>query len=319
MRAVVVRDFGGPEVLQIAELPAPEARPGHVLIDVDRAGVNFADILMREGTYITEVTLPCVLGSEVVGKRRSDGRRVLAFTMRGGGYAECAVAPRGTTFTVPDSIDDGAALALAVQGNTAWHLLHTCARIRRKESVVIFAAAGGVGTLAVQLARQAGAGRIIAAASTPAKRRLALELGADVTVDSASADHLAERLIDANGGHRVDIVLEMTGSPSLTASLEALAPFGRLLVFGYASGRAATLDTRDVLAGSKSVMGFALPQIYPRRGMLAHSMNELWNAALSGALTPHVGGQYPLSEIQRAHMDLQARRTTGKLLLDPAR
>lgn len=316
MRAVVISGFGGPEVLHLTDLPAPRPKPGHVLIDVRRAGVNFADVHMREGSYISEVKLPYVLGSEVVGRRQGDGRRVLAFTMRGGGYAECAVAPRGTTFEVPDGIDDGPALALAVQGNTAWHLVHTCARVQRKESVVVFAAAGGVGTLAIQLARRAGAGRIIAAASTPEKRQLTLSLGADAAIDSASTDQLAERLIDANGGHKVNVVLEMTGSPSLNASLDALAPFGRLVAFGYASGQAATLDTRDVIAGSKTVMGFALPQIYPLRGMLAHSMTELWNAVLSGTVTPHVGGHYPLSDVRNAHRDLQERRTTGKLVLD---
>ncbi|MFI9724568.1 zinc-binding alcohol dehydrogenase family protein [Streptomyces sp. NPDC052396] len=289
-----------------------------MLIDVSRAGVNFADVHIRQSNYLSEIQLPYVLGSEVVGRRRIDGQRVLAFTIRGGGYAECAVAPQGTTFEVPDGIDDGQALALAVQGNTAWHLLHTCARLQRKDSVVVFAAAGGVGTLAIQLARRAGAGRIIAVASTPAKRQLALGLGADVAVDSTGTDHLTERLIEANRGHKADIVLEMTGALSLNQSLKALAPFGRLVAFGYASGRAATLGTRDLIASSQAVMGFALPQIYPIRGMLAHSMKELWDAVLSGDVTPHIGGRYPLSKIQHAHMDLQERRTTGKLLLDPA-
>ncbi|MDJ0344115.1 zinc-binding dehydrogenase [Streptomyces sp. H10-C2] len=290
-----------------------------MLIDVDRAGVNYADLHIREDNYIADVALPYVLGSEVVGRRQSDGRRVLGLTVRGGGYAQCALAPRGTTFEVPDGIDDDTALALGVQGNTAWHLLHTCARIQPGESVVIFAAAGGVGTVAIQLARLAGAGRIIAAASTPAKRQLTLDLGADAAIDSAGPGHLTAQLIAANGGRKVDIVLEMTGSTSTKAALDALAPFGRLVAFGYASGKTATLNTLDIMVGSRSVIGFVLPQIYPIRGMLAHSMNELSNAVLSGALTPCVGGTYPLSEVQHAHTYLETRRTTGKLLLDPGK
>ncbi|MGC0419964.1 quinone oxidoreductase family protein [Embleya sp. AB8] len=299
-------------------MPTPEpARP--VLIKVDRAGVNFADVHRRQGIYIADTPLPYVLGSEVVGRRVDTGERVLAVAPSGGGYAEYALAPESTTFTVPDGIDDGSALALAVQGNTAWHILHTSARLQRGESVAVLAAAGGLGTLAIQLARHAGAGRIIAVASTPAKREFAMKLGAHAAVDSSDVEHLTEALIEANGGERLDVVLEMAGSDSARAALEALAVFGRLVVFGFASGRTATLDTRDVLLRNRSVIGFVLPRIYPVPGMLAHSMGELWDAARSGAIVPHVGGEYPLSQARRAHDDIQGRRTIGKLVLDPAR
>ncbi|MFF7245742.1 zinc-binding alcohol dehydrogenase family protein [Embleya sp. NPDC008237] len=302
----------------MVDLPVPVPEPGRrVLVRVHRTGVNFADVHIREGNYIADTPLPYVLGSEVVGTRDSDGRRVLALTQRGGGYAEYALAPARTTFEVPEGIEDGSALALGVQGNTAWHILHTSARLQPRESVAVFAAAGGVGTLAIQLARLAGAGRIVAAASTPAKREAALKLGADAAVDSSTVDHLTEQLIEANGGRRLDVILEMAGGTVAQAASDALADFGRLVLFGFASGRTATVDTRGIMLDNKSLIGFVLPKLYSRRDMVDHSMRELWRATLSGAITPHIGGEYPLGEVHRAHEDLQERRTTGKLVLDP--
>src|SRR5829696_1856952 len=176
MRAIQVTRFGGPEVLEIAELPDPVARPGELLIEVDRAGVNYADTHQAENSYLSRTALPMVPGGEVVG-RAADGRRVVAL-VDGGGYAERAVARENQVFEVPAGVDDLSALALIVQGATAWILLHRTAPVQPGECVVIHAAAGGVGTLAVQLARLLGAGTVIATASTPEKRALALELGA---------------------------------------------------------------------------------------------------------------------------------------------
>lgn len=318
MRAVVLNAFGGPESLEVASLPDPTPKPGYELVDVDRAGVNFADIHIREDNYITPVALPYVPGSEVVGTVKG-GRRVLALTVQGGGYAEQALAPRATTFDVPDDVDDGQALALAIQGCTAWHLVHTCARLERGESVAVFAAAGGVGTVAIQLARLAGAKRIVAAASTPAKRKLAVDLGADAVVDSATVEGLTDRLIEANGGHELDVVLEMTGEHTLQAAMAATAPFGRIVIFGFASGKTAVVDTKDVMIRNQSLIGFVLPQLLRRRGALARSVRELFGLLRSGELVTHVGAEYGLTEARRAHEELQSRATTGKLILDTSR
>src|SRR4051794_39840136 len=186
MRAIQISEYGGPEVLQLVEVPDPVAADGFDLVDVTASGVNFADTHQTDNSYLSTTSLPTIPGSEVVG-RTADGRRV-ASLVGSGGYAERALAPRGLTFDVPDGVDDGQAVALLVQGLTAWHLLRTSARMQPGESVVVHAAAGGVGTLAVQLAKAWGAGRVIGTASSPDKRALAESLGADVTVDAKSED-----------------------------------------------------------------------------------------------------------------------------------
>src|SRR5215210_1854404 len=225
MRAIQVREFGGPEVLELVELPTPEPQAGEVLIRVSRAGINFADTHQRRNEYLAAAELPLVPGTEVAGVREDTGERVVAVTGTGG-YAEYATAPEALAVPIPDGVEDGVALALVVQGLTAWHLYRTSARVAEGESVVVHAAAGGVGSLAVQLGRPMGAGRVIATASTEAKRALALELGADAAVDGAP-EGLAGRLVEANRGRRVDVVFEMAGGEVFEQSMKALAPFGR--------------------------------------------------------------------------------------------
>src|SRR5688572_29654554 len=168
MRAVQIEEFGGPEVLQVAEVPKPEPGEGQVLIEVSRAGMNFADTHQRENSYLARYETPLILGGEVAGTT-PDGRRVVAL-LASGGYAEYAVAHESAVYEIPDGLDDGAALALIIQGLTAWHLYKTSARLAAGESVVVISGAGGVGSLAVQLGKPFGAGRVIATASTEEKR-----------------------------------------------------------------------------------------------------------------------------------------------------
>jgi NADPH2:quinone reductase len=230
MRAIQITEFGGPEVLVERELDDPVAPDGGVVLDVSAAGINYADTHHADNTYLAPAELPLVPGGEVVGTT-PDGRRVVALLQ--GGYAEKAVAFPAAMWEVPDGVSDGEALALVLQGTTAWHLLRTSAQLREGESVVVHAAAGGVGTLAIQLARRFGAGRVIGVASSPEKRELASRLGADAVVD-AGAEDLTAALREANGGARVDVVLEMVGGRTFGQSLDALAPFGRLVHFGQA-------------------------------------------------------------------------------------
>lgn len=317
MRAILVTEFGGPEVLVPAEVAEPDIGAGQLLVQVDRAGVNYADTHQVEDSYLSRTRLPLVPGGEVVG-RTPDGRRVVAL-VDGGGYAERAVADAHQAFDVPDGVDDVSALALVVQGATAWILLHRTARVQRGESVVVHAAAGGVGSIAVQLAKAMGAGRVIATASTADKRELALSLGADVALD-ADADDLTAALREANGGRRVDAVLDMTGGEVTDRSLAALAPFGRLAFYGMASRRPPTpVAPATLLAHSTSVSGMWLPHAFTVPGLVQSAMDALFAAVLDGSLRVVAGGEYPLSEARRAHEDLRARRTVGKLVLDPSR
>src|SRR5438874_3602521 len=228
MRAIQMQAFGGPEVLELVDIPMPEPAEAEVLIKVSRAGLNYADTHQRTNSYLAKATLPLVPGSEVAGVREDTGERVLALCGHGG-YAEYATAPAALCFAIPDGVDDGTALALLVQGLTAWHLYRTAGRVAHGETVVVHSAAGGVGSLAVQLGPGMEAGRVIATATSEDKRALALELGADAAVDGGP-DGLRDRLIEANHGEPVDVVFEMAGGRIFEESMAALGPFGRLVV-----------------------------------------------------------------------------------------
>jgi NADPH2:quinone reductase len=316
MRAIQISEFGGPEVLQLVELPTPEPEPGDVLIRVSRAGLNFADTHTRTNSYVRKATLPLVPGGEVAGVREDTGERVVAL-VGDGGYAEYATAPRELAFPIPDGLDDGTALAMIIQGVTAWHLYRTAGRVGGGESVVVHAAAGGVGSLAVQLGRPLGAGRVIATASSAEKRALALELGADVAIDSAP-EGLTERLTEANENRPVDVVFEMAGGAAFDASYAALAHFGRIVVCGIASQEANEVRSGSLLRHSRAVVGFYLFHCLERPRMFAEALSDLFARAARGELRTVIGGVYPLEQAAQAHTDLRERRTTGKLLLDPA-
>jgi NADPH2:quinone reductase len=314
MRAIQITEFGGPEVLVERELDDPVAPDGGVVLDVSAAGINYADTHHADNTYLAPAELPLVPGGEVVGTT-PDGRRVVALLQ--GGYAEKAVAFPAAMWEVPDGVSDGEALALVLQGTTAWHLLRTSAQLREGESVVVHAAAGGVGTLAIQLARRFRAGRVIGVASSPEKRELASRLGADAVVD-AGAEDLTAALREANGGARVDVVLEMVGGRTFGQSLDALAPFGRLVHFGQAGREGAPkVDPGMLMGTSRGVIGFWLVHCLRDPRMMQDAMADLFAAVAAGELEPIVGGTYPLADARRAHEDIRSRRTTGKLVLTP--
>lgn len=315
MRAIRMSEYGGPEVLRLVELPVPEPGPGEVLVHVTRAGLNFADTHRRTNTYLAKDELPLVPGAEVAGVRADTGERVVALC-GSGGYAEYATAPGALTFPIPDGVSDEAALALVLQGLTAWHLYRTCARMAPGESVVVHAAAGGVGSLAVQLGKPLGAGRVIATASTPAKRELALALGADAAVDGAP-DGLAERLVAANLGSPVDVVFEMAGGAVFDESLDALAPFGRLVTYGIASHERNTVSSARLMRTSRAVVGFWFAHCLGRPAMIDEALADLFARVARGELRVVTGPAYPLAQAAQAQADVAARRTTGKVTLDP--
>ena len=315
MKAIQITKFGGPEVLELVELADPTPGENEELIDVSCIGINYADTHQTENSYLSKQELPLIPGLEVVGKTQS-GRRVLA-SVSTGGYAQKALAHKAMCVDIPESVSDAQAVAMLVQGTTAWHILKTMAHVKPGESVVVQAGAGGVGTLAIQLAKMWGA-KVIAVTSSESKNELAKSLGADATVDANSAD-LAGAMIVANGGKRVDIVLEMVGGKTFDSSLEVLAPFGRLITFGMASRTAPTpIHPGVLMGGTKTVAGFWLSHCFGRKELMNDVINELFQLVVAGKLHPVIGATFPLSKAADAHRAMLARQTTGKIALDPA-
>jgi NADPH2:quinone reductase len=314
MKAIQIDEFGGPEKLRVLEIEEPAPAEGEVVVEIARSGINFADTHATRDDYLAKQSLPLIPGTEVSG-RTADGRRVAAL-LGSGGYAEKVAVPEETLIPVPDGVDDDRAAALLLQGLTAMALVQRCARIEAGETLVVEAAAGGTGTLAVQLGKRAGA-RVIGLASSEEKRALVERLGADATVDSRAED-LGAAIRAANDGKRVDAVLHMSGGDAFDEELGILAPLGRMVVFGIASREQREVSTAALLRGSKTVVGFWLAHLLARQDLVAPMIGELLGVAASGELEVTVGGVYPLSEAARAHEDLIARRTSGKLLLDPS-
>jgi NADPH2:quinone reductase len=314
VKAIQIEEFGGPEVLQVADLPDPEPAEGQVVVDVARAGMNFADTHAIRNDYLAEQSLPLIPGAEISGTT-PDGRRVAAI-MANGGYAQKAAVAEAWLVPLPDEVSDEQAAGLLLQGLTAHALLHYCAHVEEGEAVVIEAAAGGTGSLAVQLAKRAGA-KVIALASSEEKHALCERLGADATADSRAED-LKDAILEANGGEKVDVVLHMSGT-GFDAELHALDMLGRIVVFGNAARHPNELPTNYLLQTSKSVLGFWLVALIAKRRDLIQSMTaDLLGAVASGELEVVIGNTYPLSEAGRAHQEMQDRRTSGKLLLDPS-
>ncbi len=315
MRAVQIDEFGGPEKLRVVDAEDPQPGEGEILLDVSRSGINFADTHATRNDYLAEQSLPLIPGGEVSG-RTADGRRVVAL-LANGGYAEKVAVPEAMLIPLPDEVDDDQAAALLLQGLTAMALVGRCAAIQPGETLVVEAAAGGTGALAVQLGKRAGA-KVIGLASSEEKRALVERLGADATVDSRATE-LGAAIREANGGARVDAVLHMSGGDAFDEELDILAPLGRMVVFGIASREQREVSTAALLRGSKAVIGFWLAHLLARRDLVAPMIGELLGIAASGELEVTIGGVYPLSDAARAHEDLIARRTSGKLVLDPSK
>ena len=315
MKAIQITAFGGPEVMNLLELPDPIAGADEVLLDVTAIGINYADTHQTENSYLSPQTLPMIPGIEVVGT--NGGKRFLA-TVSSGGYAQKAVAHKSSLIAIPDTVTDQQALCMLVQGTTAWHLLKTMGHIEKGQSVVVHAAAGGVGTIAIQLAKMWGA-KVIAVTSSSSKGELAKSLGADVLVD-ANVEELGKAIREANGGRGVNLVLEMVGGKTFDQSLLALATFGKLITFGMASRTAPTpVHPGALMHGSKTISGFWLANCFGKKELLNDVIEELFQLISDGKLKPVIGATFPLSQAADAHKSMLARESVGKIALDPAR
>jgi len=306
-------------LLEEVETPAPGQ--GEVLIKVAAAGVNYADLAQRQGAYLTRTRTPMTPGFEVAGtiaalgpgvSAPAVGTRVIAFV--NGGYAEYAVASAFTIIPIPENLDFAHAAAFAVQGLTAYQTLCESGRLQAGESVLVQAAAGGVGTLAVQLARLMGAGKVIGTASNEQKLDLVRRLGADAAINYTQDDWV-EQVKKASGGHGVDVVLEVVGGAIADQCLQCLAPFGRMVIIGAASGQRAQFSAIQLMYKNLSVVGYWLTARMSRPDRIAAATVELMQYLATGTLQIIVGQTFPLAEAAEAHRAIAARSTTGKVVL----
>ena len=335
MKAIQMTEQGGPEVLRLLDVPDAVAGPGQVLIRVASASVNFSDVMRRRGDdYPVPTPFPFIPGAEVSGTVVAlgdgvDGPAVGSevFAMVGadgsGGYAELAVAYASNVIPVPDGLDHDRAAGIVVAGVAATLLLTQSLSLSPGQSIFIPAAAGGVGGYAVQIAKLLGASPVIAGASTPEKRKIAADLGADHVIDYTAADWV-EQVRDLTGGLGVDAALEMTGAERLAQSLQTLAPFGTLVVFGSVSGQMGTLDEDAIRpwlydpAPNQSVVGFNLgPWFESRLPAAIEALQQLVGWVASGQVTVPEPHTYPLADAAEVHRLLEAGATSGKLILKP--
>ncbi|MFC0601966.1 quinone oxidoreductase family protein [Streptomyces palmae] len=321
MRAIVMEEFGGPEVLRVAEVPVPEPGPGEVTIDVAYAGVNFADIKARAVGYQVP-GLPFTPGLDLSGRIRAvgegvtglrPGQLVAAFT-DGGGYAEVVAVPAATVFPLVEGISLRTAATLPTVLPTAHALLHEVGRLAEGETVLVQGAAGGVGTVLGQLARLAGAGAVYGVASSRAKAEVALGFGYDQVF---IGEDFPEQVRNATQGRGVDLALDPVGGQTLRGGLASLARFGRLISYGNASGEAPwQVGQAELYPGTLTVSGFsvlALARSAPEA--LAEIAERAFRTVAEGKVVLPVTAEFPLDEAAEAHRAVESRTTTGKLLL----
>jgi NADPH:quinone reductase len=322
MKAIQFHEFGDVDVLRLEDIPTPEPKAEEVLIRVQACGVNFADTLQRKNQYIYEPALPFTPGTEVSGtieKLGTDvqsfaiGQRVIAFTTEGG-YAEYAIAPAELTVTLPDEIDFDSGAAIVTQGLTAFYMLKTIAQLKPGQTVLVHAAAGGVGSLAVQLAKILGAKHVVATAGSADKLEFAKSLGADSLVNYRDANW-QEQVMQATDNQGVDLVLEAVGGDIFHKSLDCLATFGRLIVYGRSSG-STVFDPIILLNKTRSVTGFSLYE-FLYNPLYTESLNALFEFIKQGKLNVQIGGTFPLTEASKVHQLIESRSSQGKLIVKP--
>ncbi|NOW48781.1 NADPH2:quinone reductase [Novosphingobium sp. SG751A] len=324
MRAVRYHRRGTPDVLILEEVQRPVAGPGQALIRVEAAGVNFADVVQRgHGYYPASITLPAIAGSEFIGWIDSVGPGVTLQTgtrvigsCPGAGYAEYVAVPAVQLASVPEDLPAAVALALFIQGLTAWFMLTEAAKLAAGEAVLIPSAGGGVGSLAVQIAADLGAGHIVALASSEQNRHYAHAAGATAVIDSSQSDW-SDEITRTLNGRALDIVLDRGGGKSMLAGLSLLGPFGRLVVFGSSDGQLLDVPVGGLLERSISVTGFFLATYFAHRPqVLGAALDALVQRWREGRVKPLLGPSFALGEAAAAHALLESRTASGKIVLE---
>jgi NADPH:quinone reductase len=311
MRAIVFERNGGPEVLELKEVPAPDPGDGEALVDVEAIGVNYRDVYERNGGGYGSAP-PAIIGVEGAGTIRDTGERV-AWAHVAGSYAEQIAVPRGLLVRLPDAVSTEVAAAALLQGMTAHYLAADSYPVASGDWVLVHAAAGGVGLLLTQIAKARG-GRVIATTSTEDKADLARGAGADEVI---GYEGFAERARELTGGEGVAAIYDGVGKATFLDGFKALGPAGRMILYGAASGRPDPIDPGMLVAGSWYVQRPTLGTYTRTPELLRERAGALLAMIESGKLDVRIGARYPLDQAHKAHEDLEARKTTGKILLTP--
>ncbi|MCE0764106.1 zinc-binding dehydrogenase [Pseudonocardia kujensis] len=325
MKAARFHETGGPEVLVYEDVPDPVPGRGEILLKVEAAGVNYVDIMRRRGDPMHEPSpTPFTIGYEMAGVVAGHGPGVdgpatgtPVFVHSGSGaYAQYAVVPAEKAIPIPDGIDAVQMTALWLQGITAALALREAGRLGKGDTVLVEAAAGGLGILTVQLAKVWGAGSVIAAASTPEKVELARSFGADLGVDY-SLSGWGEEVMRLTEGRGTDLVIESVGGETLLAALGTLAPFGRLVVLGSASNIPSLVHSGELFNHNRSMVGFGVHQYFPNTELIKSTVAELVELVVDGRLRLQLDHVLPLREAAQTHRLVEERRSTGKVVLQP--
>jgi NADPH2:quinone reductase len=326
MKIIRFSEHGGPDVLRVEEDDIPTPKSGQMLIKTEAIGINYTDVTHRKGATLREpLQMPYTPGVEVVGTVVEAGEGATAIPigtrviglLPSGGYAEYLIAPAALTIPLPPGLDPVQAVALPVQGLTAYHIISTFGRLQPGERIFIQAAAGGVGTLAVQLAKLMEAGQIIAGASTQAKLDLARSLGADAGINYTQPDW-PKQVLQATDGKGVHLSLDMIGGAQFSNNFSYLAPMGRIVAFGAASGQRSVIDAEKLTERCYTVTGFYSVFAGTRPELVVPALKQLIQYVLTGQLKLQVHHRFPLEEAAEAHRQMETRQTTGKIVLLPS-
>ena len=327
MKSILVKKRGGVDVLKVADIPIPKIEANDILLKIDSAGVNFADVMQHQGTYPLQLSLPYTPGMEMIGivenvgsniKNVDVGERVAAVSFTAGGYAEYALINSEQIIRIPEEISDRQALALLIQGLTAYLLLNYAAKVKPGESILVHAAAGGVGNILVQIAKLMNAGVVFGTAGTAEKRTQIKDWGVDYAIDyNNSSWH--EDILKLTDGRGVDVILDPVGRSAIVQNLSCLGIEGRLVNYGWLSGSCPSLtpeQCQNLLFNNQSVSGFAVNVVMEHHPQIIDAaFKQLCNWVLQGKVKPKTGLTFPLEDAAQAHQAILERKTTGKLIL----
>lgn len=320
MRAIRFDAYGGPEVLKLAEVPAPEPKAGEVQIKVDHVGINYGETLHRKGKYQDGAPPPAIPGMECSGTvaklgagvtEFKVGQRVAAMTKET--YAEYAVSRVGRTLALPDGVDFAKGAALPIQGLTAYYLLFGMDATTPDKTVLVHSAAGGTGLMCVQMAKLAGA-KVIGTVSSEAKAKVVLEAGADHAINYKETD-FAEEALRLTGGRGVDYILDSIGRDTVEKGLGVLAPLGHLCMYGFASGTVKQVNPMLLFQKTLKLSGMIMGRVMENHPLSGEGVARMWRWVAEGKLKVAVDGVWPLAEAAEAHRAMESRETSGKLLL----